>query len=334
MSLGTLNLRVDKDLDLDGNDNTVNGFHPTERVPEVYLESTAKQLNWDLLGKINSRFTLGWGYFNEQQNVTDVKINRYLINWAANSPTLKLGNTSITASTSFRQTVYGDPDTTAMYSFQGALNAITKIGAVNNVFGFRQQDFRGFTPFRFDFVYPYETVTDSLQYVTPKLQSYLTTGRDLRQNLWQDVTLRTEAQLAKNVFTRQVVGYDLNNHLWRDLVSQYSWRNSPPVTFNLGTRYDLEGQRLRRVSTELDWVINPKWRLEWMGGYDGINQSFLYNEFLVTRDLHCWDASLYVSQSRKYVYLYLRLKALNIPLPDFGIGKGGQVLSTSQGEPL
>ncbi|MHB9025599.1 MAG: LPS-assembly protein LptD [Armatimonadota bacterium] len=334
MNLGTLNLRIDKDFDLDGED-TVSGYHPTERVPEVYLESSAKQLGWSMFNSFPSRFTLGWGYFNERQNLTDVKINRYLFNWDASTPKpVTLGNTSITASTAFRQTIYGDEDTTALYYYRAAVSALTKLGSVNNIASLRLQDFYGFTPFRFDFVYPYKTVSDSLQYVTPKLQMYLTTGRDLRAERWQDVTLRTEAQLSKNIFTRQVVGYDLNNNLWRDLVSQYSWRNSPNVTFNLGTRYDIEGQQLRRISTELEWVISPRWRLEWLGGYDGINNSLLYNEFLITRDLHCWDASLYVSQSRKYVYLYLRLKALNLPIPDFGIGQGGQILSTNQGESL
>ena len=83
---------------------------------------------------------------------------------------------------------------------------------------------------------------------------------------------------------------------------------------------------MRRVSTNLSWVITPRWRLQWLGGYDAPNKKLLYNEFLVTRDLHCWDVSAYYSYQQKYFYLYFRLKALDIPLPRFGIGRGGQIL--------
>jgi len=189
----------------------------------------------------------------------------------------------------------------------------------------------------FDQTYPYENITESLQYITtdpnttPNYRMYLTTGRDLDRKRWQDLTFRAQARLAEAFTTNQSLAYDLNNNNWRDLVSQFGWQRSEQLIFNLGSRYDIEGSRLRRVSTELSWVISPKWRLQWLGGYDGISNELLYNEFLVTRDLHCWDVSLYVSHQLQYQYLYVRLKALNMPLPLFGIGRAGQVLDTTMG---
>lgn len=130
------------------------------------------------------------------------------------------------------------------------------------------------------------------------------------------------------------VAYNLNNGQWRDLVSQFHYDRSEVFSLGVDTRYDMEEARMRRVSTNLAWVINPKWRVQWLGGYDAPNKKLLYNEILVTRDLHCWDVSAYYSYQQKYFYLYFRLKALNIPLPQFGIGRGGQILGGGQGWPL
>ncbi len=54
---------------------------------------------------------------------------------------------------------------------------------------------------------------------------------------------------------------------------------------------------------------------------------------MIIRDLHCWDAALQYSHQQHLVYLYIRLKALNLPLPLFGIGRAGQVLDTDLGVP-
>ncbi|MHB9132296.1 MAG: LPS-assembly protein LptD [Armatimonadota bacterium] len=330
LNLGDLHLRIDDHMDLDDNPQT--SFVGLQRLPEVYLETNQTKLHWDFLRSVPSRFTLGWGAFEERP--TEPKLGRYLFDWQATPRPIQRGKTTITLNTNFRQTIYGDQEKTALYSYRAWLEARRSFGRLTNVATYRMQDSRGFTPFNFDFIYPYQTVTDSLQYLTPRLNLFLNGGRDLQQRRWQDLTFRAYAQVSSNVFMTQAIAYDLNNKDWRDLVSQYSWQNNPRVIFNLGSRIDVQEKQLRRVSTELRWVITPMWRLEWLGGYDGISHQYLYNEFLITRDLHCWDASLYVSEQRKYVYLFVRLKALNIPLPDFGIGRGGQRLDTSQGIPF
>lgn len=331
VALGTLNLRIDEREDVDGDAYTGDErYSAVQRLPEIYLETDQSHMAWNLLKGIPSQFTVGWGIFDEQPS--DLTLNRYLFNWQATPRPIEVGRTTYNLNTSFRQTFYGDEDKTALYSYSAGLTARTRFGsALTNVFSYRRQEGAGFTPLRIDSTYPYETANESLQYITPNLRMYLTTGRDLDNQRWQDVNFRSEARLATNVTTSQALAYDLNNDRWRDLVSQFSWFNDPRLIFNLGSRYDLQDGHLRRVSTEMEWVVNPKWRVQWLGGYDGINKELLYNEFLVTRDLHCWDASVYYSYQNRYVYFYLRLKALNTPLPRFGIGRGGQVLDTSQG---
>ncbi len=336
LSAGQLNLRIDARTDVDGDAYTGDSFFSgLQRLPEVYLVSEQSDLKWDVLRRIPSRFTVGWGHFDEEPGNT--RLDRYLFNWQLQNLNLPLGRRMrLTPTAEVRQTFYGDEDFTALYRYNFTLPLRQEIGpyVVSNL-RYSTQQAHGFTPFRFDNVYPYETITESLEFNNNRnLRMNLTGGRDLEYGRWQDAAFRADVEFAPNVTMTQAVAYDLNNKRWRDLVSQYRWANNPLMTFDLSTRYDPQGGQLRNVSTNLQWVVTPKWRLNWLGGYDGIQREVLYNEFLVVRDLHCWDAAVYYSYQRKYVYLYFRLKALNLPLPGFGIGRGGQILDTAQGFPF
>lgn len=338
LDFGNLNLRVDDHSDLGSTPGTF-GTSGVQRLPEVYLESDQTQLHWDFLQRLPSRFTTGYGVFDEESSKQH--LSRYLFNWETMPRPIELGNTTLSPTGSFRQTVYGDQDNTAQYDYQAGLTARTALAAggktaLTNVATYGRQDSQGFTPFSFDTIYPYETANDSLELVTPASQSYLSIGRDLQNRLWQDLTFRSAIQLSPAFSMGQSVGYDFNTGTWRDLVSQYHWERGadrPSFFFDLSSRYDMEGRQLRSVSTAMSWVITPLWKVQWLGGYDGIRHELLYNEFLFTRDLHCWTASLYLSQQTKTFYVNLSMKALNLPLPMFGIGNAGQVLSPAQGIP-
>ncbi|MHB0938053.1 MAG: LPS-assembly protein LptD [Armatimonadota bacterium] len=333
LGFGKLNLRLDERTDVDGDDYTGDdNFFGLQRMPEVYLETDQNQLQWEMLKRVPSQFTVGWGLFDEQPN--DVRLSRYLFNWRPQPKPIKWGRTVLTPTGSLRQTVYGDPDMTAMYVISDGMEARTTVGPFSNILGYRKNQYHGYSPFRFDAAYPSETITEGMQYITPNLRLYLNSGKDLENDRWQDLLFRSEALMTPAFRMNHSVAYNLNNGQWRDMVSQFKYDRSEVVSLGVDTRYDMEGARMRRVSTNLAWNINPQWRVQWLGGYDAPNKKLLYNEILVTRDLHCWDVSAYYSYQQKYFYLYFRLKALDIPLPQFGIGRGGQILGAGQGWPL
>ena len=325
LGFGNINLRLDERTDVDGENYTGDDtFFGLQRLPEVYLETSDDQLRWDPLKRLPGQLTVGWGLFDEQPN--NVRLSRYLFNWQPRPRPITLGRTVITPFGSLRQTVYDDPDVTAMYVVNRGVEARTTFGPFTNISSYRKNQFRGFTPFRFDAAYPSETISEGMQFRTPTTRLFLNAGKDLENDRWQDLLFRAELTPTPAFRTSHSLAYDLNNGQWRDLVSQFKYERSDTISLGVDTRYDMEGNRMRRVSTNLSWVITPRWRLQWLGGYDAPNKKLLYNEFLVTRDLHCWDVSAYYSYQQKYFYLYFRLKALDIPLPRFGIGRGGQIL--------
>ncbi len=304
-------------------------FSGLQRLPELALVSTSQQLHF--LQALPSTYTLGFGEFDEQSGATQNKLGRFQFNWDGGIPAIKLGKTTISPRANILQTMYTDADKTAQYKFGVNTNMMTTLGPFQNTATYAKQDSHGFSPFLFDKAYPFETVTENMAYRTTPVTLNLTTGRDLQNNSWQDLTFRADAQLSKQWRTSQTTGYDLNNSVWRDLVSEFRWRSDPRVSTILTSRYDFQEGQLRRVSSQVDWVISSKWRVNWIGDYDGLTKQLTANEFLITRDLHCWDVSIYISKQRSYSYLLFRLKALDLPLPSFGIGRGGQILDTSQG---
>jgi hypothetical protein len=346
---GSFNLRIDERAILANSAAVTSGV---QRLPEVQLVSDdISQISWNPAKFLPSKVTAGWGYFDEEPGNT--KLDRYLLEWQLGNlrrgryggSTDNTGKTIWQPTAQVRQTFYGDKDFTAQYNFNSGLTGTSYITpALTNTVRYTRQESHGYTPFRFDKIYPYESVTESanfdnrhsLQLGTGRHQRFdLATGRDLRLNRWQDLTARSDTELFQGVGMTNSTAYDLNNHLWRDLVSQLTWEKESLVNLKVGTRYNLNEGQLSNVSTDLAWIISPKWRVQWLNGYDGLRHEMLYNEILVVRDLHCWDAALYYSYQQKYVFLHLRMKALNLAIPGFGIGRGGQVLdTTSLGSPF
>jgi len=333
VGFGDLNLRIDHRTDISGPE--IVGSNPyvgVQRLPEVYLETDQNRLDMSTLKVLPSRFTVGWGLYNEHAQGTNLA--RYLFNWQANTAKpICLGFTQLMPTFTFRQTSYGDRDKTAYYFVNPALTATTILGPVTNSITYSKLEAHGFTPFSFDTVYPYELINDNIQFTTPPLRLYLSGGRDLLHGQWQDVSFRSAQQISPSLAWHNMTGYDPNNGKWRDWVSQLNIQQASRFIFKLGTRYSFLDQRLVQVTTELDWTMSPRWRVQWLGGYDGLTRQLTYNEFLIVRDMHCWDTALYVSRQQKMVYLYLRLKAINLPLPFFGISRSGQLIDTTQGIP-
>jgi len=340
IGIADLHADIDKRFELNGSAfNETTPIQGTQRLPELYLQSDQNYLHGQLFQLFPSQLRLGWGRFAEPvagaasgTQLTD--LDRYNFSWTT-TPTLTLGrHLTLTAAESFRQMAYGDHDNTALYVLGTNASAITRFGNLTNTATYSRQSSHGFTPFSFDAAFPYESTTDSINYTTSTMSLYLTSGRDMQNARWQDLSFRGNLWLTQHFYTTQAVGYDPNTSTWRDLVGQFVWLQNPRLRVNLGTRYNLEQSKFSRIGTNLQWTVTPNWRLSWLGGYDGINYRYLYNEFLITRDMHCWDVSLYYSSQNHAGYIYFRLKAIGAALPSFGIGKGGNSLTnTTYGTP-
>jgi hypothetical protein len=318
-----INVKYDIHDDLAGNASSFSGM---ERLPEVVFTANSYNSTIPMMKKFPGTLSMGWGFYNEMPN--QVSLDRYMLqaNIAPPAKDTIIGRISFNGD--LRQTVYGDVDSTAMYNYNAGLNLQSSNGPLSNNLRYSRVRKGGYTPFRFDSIYPSQIISDTVQYRTANMNVYLSAGKNLDVNRWDDIYLRMDQNIGENFKAAHSLGYDPNIGIWRDLNSQFSWDNGENIALRSNTIYNMELGKMRRVSGDLTLKPTSKWRIHWLSGYDFVSKQFLYNEYLVTRDLHCWDVSAYYSQQQKSFYMYLRLKAMDLPMPRFGVGRGGQVLDT------
>ncbi len=131
-------------------------------------------------------------------------------------------------------------------------------------------------------------------------------------------------------------GYDLNRSQWRSLISRFRVSAADWLSLDVGSRYNLREGNLDTLRSRFGLRIGRKWQVDGLVSWNGLTDKFDYRSFRVTRDLHCWEASVIFTdelgfRKDKGIMFELRLKAF--PGPDrFGIGQFGQAVDTSLGE--
>lgn len=311
-------------------------FGGIERLPEVSISSDSARLGHILPFNLPARMRLSYGRFTE---LPGSEQDRVLLDIASPSTTYNLTDTwSALVGAGFKQFAYGD--NTAQYSIDTSAQLSKKLGETSTfALTYRFQRPQGFTPFRFDFIGKYNIINASLNLEpTEKFKMSLIGGYNFEQPSfpWQDSVIRFSIQPTPSVLFYTATGYDFNRGMWRQVINQLRVRHGDDFKLDMGSRYDPTTGKLATLATSLDTPLGGKNRIQAIAGWNGLSNSFDYRSFRVTRDLHCWEASLtFVDQGGFYnnrgVYLNFRIKAFPL-IDDFGVGNFGQALDTSVGQ--
>lgn len=312
-------------------------FAGIERLPEVALVSDSTRLGRVLPFGMPARMKFSFGRYNELP--ADTTYDRTFVSLETPVQRHALSNTwNLAAGGGFRQYIY-DSDR-AQYAFDASAELSKKLGEQSTfALTYRYQKPQGYTPFRFDFVGRYNIINASYSLQqTDKLKLSILGGYNFEQDRypWQDIVLRNAYQFSPSFLFYTATAYDINNSHWRALINQFRIRAGSDFRLDVGTRYDTDRKQLSSIRSILDTPIGRKMRLQAVAGYNGISNEFDYRSFRLTRDLHCWEASLiYTDQGGFYpnrkITFNLRLKAFPL-FTDFGTGAFGQSLDTSVGQ--
>jgi len=95
---------------------------------------------------------------------------------------------------------------------------------------------------------------------------------------------------------------------------------APERSFGIGQRYERKGGN--QITASLNWRLNPKWRFSIYQRYNLksytddssslIKRGSLEQQFTLSRDLHCWEVDLTMSNKMNHgsgIYVVFRLKA-------------------------
>ena len=311
-------------------------FGGIERLPEVSISSDTARLGHILPFNLPARMRLSYGRFAELPRPEQ---DRVLLDIASPSTSYSLTKTwTALVGAGFKQFAYGD--NTAQYSVDASAQLSKKLAATSTfAMTYRYQRPRGFTPFRFDYVGKYNIANASLNLEpSEKFKLSFIGGYNFDQpNFpWQDSVVRFTIQPSRSLLFYTATGYDFNRSQWRQVINQLRVRHGDGFKLDLGSRYDPTRGKLATVAGTLDTRVGARNRVQAIAGWNGLTNAFDYRSVRVTRDLHCWEASLtYVDQGGFYqnqcIYFNVRIKAFPL-LDDFGMGSFGQALDTSVGQ--
>lgn len=312
-------------------------FAGIEKLPEIGLVSDTTKLGDFLPFHIPARLRVTNGYYVELPATTSLNRTFFEIN----SPVQRHNFTdtwSLGMGAGFKQYFYSD--NTAQYSVDASAEISKRVGPASSFdLTYRLQKPKGFAPFRFDYVGKYNIATASLNVQdSERVRFSLLSGYnfDQPQFPWQDITFRLSLQPTNSLLLYTATGYDLNRSEWRTLINQLRVRAGERMRLDVGTRYDTIRKHLAACRVVLDTGLDRLTRLQAVGSYNGFTKEFDYSSVMLTRDLHCWEASLvYTRQTGFYesqgISLNLRIKAFPY-FRDFGAGQFGQALDTSVGQ--
>ena len=311
-------------------------FGGIERLPEVSISSDTARLGHILPFNMPGRMRFSYGRFAE---LPASEKDRALLDISAPGSQFPLSSTwSGLVGAGFKQFAYGD--NTAQYSIDADAQLSKKFGETSTfALTYRYQRPRGYTPFRFDYVGRYNIINASLDLAnSDRFKMSVIGGYNFEQKQfpWQDSVLRFSYQPTKSVLLYTATGYDFNRSQWRQVINQVRIRAGETFKLDLGSRYDPLSSRLAVLRGSLDTPVGAKNHVQAIAGWNGLTNSFDYRSVKITRDLHCWEASIiFVDQGGFYnnrgVYFNVRIKAFPL-LDSFGMGNFGQALDTSVGQ--
>jgi hypothetical protein len=333
-----LSLIASRRIDLDRDEYIGDDYYSNlDRLPELRFETDSYRFGDKIFFGIPSRLVLSAGKFHEEPY--DISNDRYLLQWDLLGNTIDLGSRNeINLTGGFRQAYYASDMAQQVLKFGGSLTTRYN-DYLKTRLSYNYQDAEGFSPFRFDYTGRYNYLRGIMDYQEgKKLRWSLSTGYNMKsdQYPWQDLSLRLTAHPNPNYAFSVSTGYDINRSRWRSLINRFQVAIPNRIALNLGTRYNIENGKLDLARAAFDVRLGEKWRIEGITSWNGATDKFDYRAFRLTRDLHCWEASVVYNDETGFredrgIQFELRIKAF--PRIDrFGIGQYGQSVDTSMGE--
>ena len=339
-----VSLVATKRFDLDNGASGVNSYSNLERLPEIILSTDSYRLGKKSFFGLPSRLQLSAGRYTESQLIggtqpTPLTGSRFLLQWDLLGQNIDLGSKNELNLTGGLRQAYYSSDQMQYVIKTGAALTTRFSDYLKSRVSYSYQQPQGYSPFRFDYTGKYNYSRAVLEYQEKeKLRWNISTGYNFGQASypWQDISLRLTAHPKPSYAYSLSTGYDLNQSRWRNLIGQIRLLRGDRLALDLGARYDLQTGQIGLARGRFDLPIGKLWRIEGITSWNGITKQFDYQAFRLTRDLHCWEASIVYSQepgvlNSSGISLELKIKAF--PTQDrFGIGQYGQSIDTSMGE--
>jgi lipopolysaccharide export system protein LptA len=311
------------DLDKDvytGDEN----FSFLEKMPEIRLKAP------QIVHELPVDAEIVWGQY--RQFITKPFLSRATFSfstyWRSSQSLSQRNRPYFTLNGEFFQGLYGDG--TALYSYNFSPTLQVPIGSSSLNLSFRHITSRGYSPFYMDQVYPYSSLNVGWTLTSKIAKFSLQGGYDFRNDYPYSITGNLEISPTWGNFLFYL-GYEPRSKTWRDIIANVKIGEKTKPLWNINIRYATEEKKLAFVRGTGKLELGKWWKIEGIYGYNGYTNKLDELDLALTRDLHCWVASLLYNKRRKELTFNLYLKAFPIQIRPLGLGAEGQYIGTSVG---
>lgn len=313
-------LAAEKEWETEGDRNQ--GFR-LEKLPEIVFNTDTRRLgDWRLPGGLPFQAKLTAGHLVQYPDEREISTAAIELNIGGERKQIS-DNTELTATLNFDQGFFSDGS--ALYNVGGTLDINTEFGSNwYSRISHRAATVAGFSPLRRSYGGVYDYTTLSLVQQSPDVSRFeLTGGFDYVQDRWRELRLRGWYNASERDRVEIVSGYSLDDSTWRPV--QVRWTHAAPweIYLALSSTYDIDEGSLDSADLEFDWRIDDLWQFAGLTTYSGYQGDLDDLSLRITRDLHCWLASLTYDSTYDEIRLNLGIKAFPFEAQDWTIGRGG-----------
>ena len=294
-----------------------------ERLPEVVFNTDSRRLgDWRLFGAVPFRAQVEAGHLVQYPDKQEVTAGGLDLNLGGERQQIT-GNAELMTTLNYDQNFFSDGS--ALYNLGGTVNLDMTFGSRLNLrAAHRKAIVEGYSPLRRSYGGVYDYSTLSVVHQVPDHSRFeLTGGFDFSRDQWRELRLRGWYNASERDRLEMVSGYSLDDSTWRPL--QVRWTHATPweIYLALSSTYDLDDEALDRADLEFDWRIDDRWQFAGLTTYSGYQDKLDDLSLRVTRDLHCWLATLTWDSDHDELRLNLGIKAFPFEAQDWTVGRGG-----------
>ncbi|MBC7327593.1 LPS-assembly protein LptD [bacterium] len=311
--------------DLDGDSYPYDtNFFFLEKMPEIKLKAS------QFISSFPLDIDIALGKY--RQVITKPFLSRGVLSvstsWRFPKQTSKSRIPSLNFNGEFFQGIYGDG--TALYSYSLYPSLQLPLGPSTFSLSFRHIVSRGYSPFYMDQVSPYSNINANWSLQKGSHKFSLQGGYDFRNDYPFTITGTIELSPPGSNL-RIYLGYEPRSKMWRDIIANILIGDKMNPVWNVNIRYATEENRLALCRGMGRIEIGRWWRLEGFFGYNGYTGRVDELDLALTRDLHCWVASLLYNKRRKEFSFNIYLKAFPLQMRTLGVGGQGEYFGTNVG---
>lgn len=292
-----------------------------ERVPEF-----SYHLNPQRIGRTPLFYKVDTSFVNFHEPREDIYILRGDGKFSLRRASFPLfWRTRLTPEISYRQTWYeesGGKEEVSRGAYSAGLRMDTRIGRrIRNEVSYefaRQLDEDLQAPFRFDRVDSSQNrneIEDTLRLRLKGLDLRLSGGYDFDkkeeeiEKNFKDLRTYLTVFPGSGVKFHMNTDYNIYKEEFKRISADFEMRMRGPLEqFRIGTKY-YNGGESADLTNQLSFRLGGKWKLDFSSRFDLNEGEFEEKDYVLWRDLHCWETRLLFREMRKEFLLSLNIKA-------------------------